>query len=137
MANQRRRRAALALLAAAFGIASGCSKSEFVPIEGQVLYKDQPLASGVIMFQPPNGPPARSDIVNGAFKIESLDGEPGARIGLNRVRIASRAKPPGGDAEIALGKSQIPEKYEQFESSELTADVKPTGNEPFEFKLHD
>ena len=126
----------LALIACVGG-AAGCSKSELAPVGGQVLYNDRPLAAGVIMFQPPNGPPFRSDIVNGAFTMTSLDGEKGARVGLNKVRVASRETPAGGDAEIALGRSLIPERYEHFESSELAADVKPAGNEPFVFKLHD
>lgn len=119
-------------------ISAGCSNpAEFVPVEGQVFYKEQPLASGVIMFQPPNGPPARADVVAGAFKLETPGREAGARIGLNKVRIASRATPAGGDAEMALGKSLIPERYGNFESSGLTAEVKPDGNEPFVFRLFD
>ena len=43
-------------------LVAGCSKSELVPVEGQVFYKDQPLTSGVVMFQPAAGPPARGDI---------------------------------------------------------------------------
>lgn len=89
------------------------------------------------MFQPPNGPPARADVVAGAFKLETPGREAGARIGLNKVRIASRATPAGGDAEMALGKSLIPERYGNFESSGLTAEVKPDGNEPFVFRLTD
>jgi hypothetical protein len=131
------RRAAVLMLLAAISVLPGCTKSDLVPVEGQVLYNDRPVATGVIMFQPPSGPPSRSDIVNGAFKIKSLEGEGGARIGPNKVRIASRSAASGGDAEIALGKSLIPERYEHFESSELTADVSPDGNEPFVFRLAD
>lgn len=122
----------------AAAISAGCSKpAEFVPVEGQVFFKEQPLASGVIMFQPPNGPPARADVVAGVFKLETPGREAGARIGLNKVRIASRATPAGGDAEMALGKSLIPERYGNFESSGLTAEVKSDGNEPFVFRLSD
>ena len=128
---------ALILLATLAGLSTGCSESEFVPVEGQVLFKDKPLASGVIMFQPANGPPSRSDITAGAFKLTTLDGQQGARIGLNKVRIASRATPQGSDAELALGKSLIPERYAHFDSSELTAEVKPEVNEPFVFRLED
>jgi hypothetical protein len=128
---------ALIVICAFAATSCGCSQSEFVPVEGQVLYKEQPLKSGVIMFQPPNGPPARADIVAGDFKLETLGGEAGARIGLNKVRIASREMPAGGDVEMALGKSLIPERYGNFESSGLTADVKPDGNEPFVFRLTD
>jgi hypothetical protein len=128
---------AILLLSAVAATSFGCSQTEFVPVEGQVLYKDQPLASGVIMFQPPNGPPARADIVAGAFKLETPGREAGARIGVNKVRIASRETPAGGDAEMALGKSLIPDRYGDFESSGLTAEVKPDGNEPFVFRLTD
>lgn len=124
--------------AAAAAASTGCSRpAEFVPIEGQVFYKDKPLTNGVIMFQPSKGPAARADIVAGVYKLETPGREAGARIGLNKVRIASRETPSNGDAELALGKSLIPERYGTFESSGLTADVKPDGNEPFVFRLID
>ena len=114
----------------------GCGESEFAPIEGQVFYEAKPLTSGVVMFQPPNGPPSRGDLgPDGRFSLSTPGREDGARIGMNKVRVSSREKPKGGDAELALGKSLIPERYETFDSSGLTADVKPDGNEPFVFRL--
>jgi hypothetical protein len=71
------------------------------------------------------------------MKLETPGREAGARIGVNKVRIASRETPAGGDTEMALGKSLIPERYGNFESSGLTAEVKPDGNEPFVFRLTD
>jgi hypothetical protein len=119
-------------------LVAGCSKSELVPVEGQVFYKNQPLTSGVVMFQPAAGPPARGDIQpDGRFTLSTPDRGDGARVGENKVRVSSRAKPPGGDAEIALGKPLIPERYELFDSSGLTAEVKEAGNEPFVFRLVD
>ncbi|MBX3435642.1 MAG: hypothetical protein KF847_20180 [Pirellulales bacterium] len=117
-------------------VLSGCQeKSDFVPVSGEVLYEGKPLASGVIMFQPTAGPPSRGTIENGQFALENSAGELGGRIGLNKVRIASRAAAPGGDAEMALGKSLIPEHYGDFNASGLTAEVKPEGNGPFRFEL--
>ncbi|MAT70239.1 MAG: hypothetical protein CMJ58_12035 [Planctomycetaceae bacterium] len=131
-------RKSLGVIAAmALAAAAGCQESDYVPVSGEVLYQGEPLAAGVIMFQPANGPPARGTIVDGKFALENPAGEPGARIGPNKVRIASRAAPAGGEGEMALGRSLIPEHYGHFESSGLTADVKPEANEPFIFRLED
>jgi hypothetical protein len=119
--------------------ASGCSKApEFVSVRGQVLYKDKPLNSGVVMFQPENGPPARGNIQSdGTFELATLGKAEGARIGSNKVRIASRGPGKANAGEVALGSSEIPERYNDVSTSGLTVEVKSTGNDPFVFRLTD
>ena len=127
-----------ALLATAT-VAAGCSKTpEYVPIAGQVLYKDKPLTSGVVMFQPANGPPARGNIqADGTFQLTTTGKADGARIGTNKVRIASRGAGKDNAGEAALGSSQIPERYNDIATSGLTAEVKSAANEAFVFRITD
>jgi hypothetical protein len=129
------------LTSAAFvgaGVA-GCTKPPgFVPVEGRVLYHDKPLTSGVVMFQPSKGPPARGDIAaDGTFRLTTPGGGEGARVGTNKVRIASRQAPPGDNTGLALGRLITPPAYADSETSGLVADVKAEGNPPFEFRLKD
>jgi hypothetical protein len=117
----------------------GCgTRSEYLPVEGQVFYKDQPLPNGTVVFQPADGPPSVGKTTDdGTFKMEPNDRMKGARIGLNKVRISARVQPSNGESEVALGRLITPERYATFESSGLTAEVKPDGNEPFVFRLTD
>jgi len=129
----------LILLIAAFAsFAAGCAESEFTPVRGQVFYKSVPLTSGVVMFQPPYGPPSRGTIQqDGTFELATPGRADGARPGVNQVRISSREEPPIQRGELKLGRLLIPERYTQFGDSGLTAEVKPGSNEPFVFHLAD
>lgn len=117
----------------------GCgAKSDYLNVEGKVFYHDKPLANGTVVFQPADGPPSVAKTTDdGTFKIEPIDRMKGARIGLNKVRISARTQLTNGESEAALGRLITPERYATFESSGLTADVKPDGNEPFVFRLTD
>lgn len=117
----------------------GCSnETDYVDVHGKVYYNDKPLTSGVIMFQPRNGPPARGTIQpDGSFQLNIIGKDVGARIGLNKVRIASRKPPVEGPLEPSLGPLITPKKYDSFVTSGLTAEVKAEGNEPFVFHLKD
>lgn len=117
----------------------GCSKTEeYAPISGKVFYNEKPLSSGVVMFQPPNGPPARGTIQSdGTFELKTMGQDFGARIGLNKVRVSCRESTAGGGREVGLGKLLTPKRYNDFTTSRLTAEVKAEGNEPFEFHLKD
>ena len=117
----------------------GCSKSYigYYPVTGMVFYNDKPVTAGVVMFQPPSGPPASGQIQpDGSFELETYGRAFGARTGANQVRISHREmKQDGG--ELALGKYLLPERYSQFSTSGLNAEVKAGENEPFEFRLTD
>jgi len=115
----------------------GCSEPNYAPVTGQVYYNGKPLAKGVVMFQPSNGQPARGTIqTDGTFKLETPGEAEGARIGLNQVRISSR-ETHADAGEIALGRMLIPERYNDFVTSGLTAEVKPADNDRFVFRLQD
>ena len=134
MANDSRL-PAVALLA--LTLLGGCTaEPDYVPAGGHVFYNGSPLTSGVVMFQPTNGPPAIGLIQSdGTFELRTPGRGDGARIGPNAVRISSREASRDQSTEIALGPLLIPERYTDFTSSGLTAEVKPQSNEPFIFRL--
>lgn len=117
----------------------GCSgEAEFAPVRGRVFYRDKPLTSGVVMFQPPKGPPASGTIQpDGTFELKTIGTEVGARIGTNRVRISSRETWSGDKSEIGLGRLITPKRYDDITTSNLTAEVKAGEHSPFEFRLTD
>jgi hypothetical protein len=120
-------------------VLAGCGKSypDYYPVTGKVYYRDKPLTTGVIMFQPPSGPPATGQIqADGSFTLVTHGRAYGAMPGLNQVRITAREMKVDA-AEMALGKYLIPERYSQFSTSGLSAEVNAVKNEPFEFRLTD
>ncbi len=117
---------------------TGCNRGpEMVPVTGQVLYKNKPLEYGSVMFAPADGgEPAKGPIQpDGSFQLKTItaDGDviQGVRVGSCSVRItAFESQRPGGggvspDAEMMLGRSAVPRKYQSFGTSGLTVDVSP------------
>jgi hypothetical protein len=99
------------------------------------------------MFQPASGQAAHGEIqADGTFDLVterygSGPAEKGAAVGTHMVRITcypnqAPTAPGSNDRETLLGKSLIPEKYTNVESSGLKAEVKP-GADPFVFELTD
>ena len=128
---------AIVMLSALIVVGCGKSYPDYFPVSGKILYRDKPVTSGVIMFQPLSGPPASGEIrFDGTFELVTHGRAEGAQAGLNQVRITSRDM-KGDGGEMALGRHLIPERYSQFTTSGFTARVKPGENEPFEFRLTD
>lgn len=125
-------------------LVSGCSRGpQIVPARGKVLYNGEPLKFGSVMFQPEGGQPARAVIQpDGTFVLTTENNGDGATVGTNRVRVTQyesqdpqRSHDPGG--EIPLGRSLIPRRYTDYDTSGLVVEVKSSGNEPFVFELTD
>jgi hypothetical protein len=131
--------------ATAIFAASGCGKpSNLAPLSGTVSYKGKPLEFGSVMLMPAQGGLAsRADIeANGSFTLQTVDGQEGATIGLNRIRVACvPAQKPGANSspggEVSLGKSLIPQHYNNFSSSGLSVEVLPENNPPLVIELKD
>lgn len=126
------------------GVAGCKDKPELAPLSGKVTYKGKALEFGSIMLQPvAGGQYSRADIQSdGTFSLVTADGEEGATIGMNRIRVSCfPAQKPGAATvpgeEVQLGKSLIPEVYNNFSSSELTVDVLPENNPPLIIDLTD
>lgn len=112
-------------------------------VTGKVMYHGKPLEFGTLMFQPDRGWPARGTIQpDGTFQMSTYGDNDGALVAHHRVRIMCYEKQRPGTVvdvdvpEEGLGKSLIPPKYANVDTSGLTVDVKPT-NEPIVFELTD
>ncbi|QDU53905.1 hypothetical protein [Aeoliella mucimassa] len=133
----------LSLLTTLLGVllvTAGCGQTDqYAPVKGQVFYNDQPVTTGVVMFQPSDGPPARGRIEpDGTFELETIGEAQGARIGENKVRISSRQPPADPNAaEVGLGKLLIPRRYTDFKTSGLVIEVESDRTEPYVFRLTD
>lgn len=125
-------------LAVAFSVVGcgGGTTIERADVTGKVTFDGQPLETGSVTFLPTTigkGVPVTAEIKAGAF---SFTGDSGATVGPNRVEITSIKKTgkvsnfDGIQTEETI--QFIPVRYNQ--ESELTADVKPSGNQP-EFAL--
>jgi hypothetical protein len=92
---------------------------------GKVTYKSQPVKFGSVIFQPETGKVA-SSIINpdGTFELWTNKQGDGAIIGKHRVRVVSLTtqdpsyKVQAGQ-EMPTGKSLIPEKYNDFDTTPL------------------
>jgi len=106
---------------------TGCSGSdlEVAPVKGKVTLDGQPLANGVVQFQPDGGkrPAGGGTDENGEYQLYYKKGVVGARVGQHTVRIYA-----SGDPKSAV----VPERYNK--QSELRAEVKP-GQNKFDFDL--
>lgn len=124
----------------------GCSGApELASVEGKVNYNGQPLKYGTVMLQNvAGGQPASGSIQpDGSFKPITPPAGNGVKPGQYKVSIhCYESQDPAkqaaaSDGEQSLGKLLIPKKYTLANTSGLTAEVKPEGNEPLVFELTD
>lgn len=121
---------------------SGCigEKVETGTVQGKVTYNGKPLKFGSVMLQPASGGgkaatgKVQSD---GTFKLSTkgTEGIEGVHVGTHRIRITCfPAQNPNfnqsSKGELALGKSLIPTKYNNFGASGLTTEVVAGENVP-------
>jgi hypothetical protein len=124
---------------------AGCDRSPFdlVPVSGVVSLDGQPLAGGIVNFQPINagsgvnagpGSTARTGS-DGRYTLATIRGEPGAVVGNHRVKIysfnAETAKRSGNGA--APERERVPPRYNY--NSTLTFDVPVAGTDKADFAL--
>jgi hypothetical protein len=119
---------------------AGCEQRQHVvPVKGKVLFRDAPLKSGSVMFQPEGGIPASGKIQSdGTFTLSTYDVGDGATVGKNKVRVVSTdlvEQDPNQEAKV--GNSVIPEKYNSFGTSPLEFEVKEPGHEDAVLTLED
>jgi hypothetical protein len=140
------RRAALSI-ALLFALAcSGCSKSsvKLYPVQGQVLYKNQPAAGAQIVFQPQGEsstdeakakqPMAYGTVeADGSFTVRSEPHGAGAAPGKYDVLITWYAADPRDPAKHI---NKLPAKYADQEKPALVVTVKEEKNELEPFRLN-
>ena len=106
---------------------AGCGKSTptMAPVKGKVTLNGQPLTSGTVITIPEAGRGARGVIgADGSFELQTFEKKiDGAIIGTHRVGVVALMV-GGKGPEGGYGKSLIPNRYSNPESSGLTIDVK-------------
>jgi hypothetical protein len=118
---------ALALLACLVG----CGEGKTAPVNGRVKLKDgsdvSVLAGYSLTFEADGGKTSAVGDVNrdGTFKLSTYAANDGAVPGKYRVAINPRPNP---DPDKPPSKSKLPAKYENLDTSGLTAEVKPGQN---------
>jgi len=124
----------LALLACAGAV--GCNRGPtLVPAAGRVTFNGKPLETGAIMVQPVAGPAAQAKIgPDGTFQLGTFKPGDGAIVGTATVRVFCRKDITSPGGEQAWGPSLIPERYNRFDTSGLTVEIK-AGMPPLEISL--
>ncbi len=135
--------AVLGLSTAAFLLASGCGSSgpEMAAVSGKVTYQGKPLEKGTISFVPVDPDKAAAHGVlgpGGAYELQTREPGDGAEVGDYRVAITDidpeslNTELPG--EPVKLPKSAIPKKYQDANTSGLTAKVE-SGRNTKDFNL--
>src|SRR5262249_47233374 len=119
---------------------AGCGGGpQITPVSGKVVYKNQPLTSGLVMFQPASGQPARGEIQpDGTFVMETFGNGDGATIGVNQVRVVARKAPKNTDptrGEVGVGELTLPEKLASYGTSGIEITVEAGKTEPYVITL--
>jgi hypothetical protein len=131
-------------------LVAGCSDAEYpvVPVAGVVTLDGEPLAGGVINFQPvstskgSSGPGSSARIDDeGRYVLETIHGDRGAVVATHTVRIYSisggtAALAPARDMDLAGSKKtveRVPARYNY--QSTLSIDVPQAGLPTADFPL--
>ena len=136
-----RQRLSALLVSTVCGLLTGCgSEVELAPVEGRVLYNSEPLSFGSVMFQPPRGQPASGVIQSdGTFVLDTVGAGDGAAVGRNKVRVTCfEAQDPNAKPDQfgeGLGRSLIPKKYNQYDTSGIEVEVSPDQNDRMTIEL--
>ena len=135
-----------ALLAVLAPLVAGCGGEQLGQVKGTVTLDGKPLSKGTLTFEAPGKRPATARVEAGqiveATTHKTGDGVP---VGAHKVAVAAtedaasavvanpgEGKGPG--ANYMSGKSLLPAKYNNPETSGLTAEVKG-GENVLEFNL--
>jgi len=104
-------------------------------VTGKVTLDGEPLPKAVVFFRPQAGGRTSVGITkeDGSYEMTYIGTTLGAKVGKHDVRITT-----GGDAVDASGKNyyqpeMLPAKYN--DKTELSADVAPGDNPPFNWEL--
>jgi hypothetical protein len=109
----------------------GCGGGKTAPVNGRVKLKGgsdvSVLAGYSLTFEPVDGKTSAVGEINrdGTFKLSTFGANDGAVPGKYRVAINQPTSP---DPDKPPTKSKLPARYENLDSSGLTAEVKPGQN---------
>lgn len=114
-------------LAAAVGC-GGDEKPNLLPVHGTVMLNGQPLATGQVVTMLETGRGAAGQIQpDGTFELTTYEKGDGALPGTHKAAVTAYENSDMTDPEADLGKSLVPERYGNPETSGLTIDVTADG----------
>jgi hypothetical protein len=125
--------AALAILT----LCAGCGQSgpATAPVKGKVTLDGQPLTTGRVITLPEADRGANGLIApDGTFELSTFSDRDGATLGKHKVGVVAFEATAGGP-ESPTGRSLVPERYNNPETSNLTIDVKVGGDNFAELSL--
>lgn len=93
-------------------------------VRGQVTLDGKPLQSGNVVTIPSAGRGAVGVIQNGDFELSTFGKNDGAVPGIHKVAVTANEAGQGTGPEAVVGKSLVPQRYANPETSELTIEVK-------------
>jgi hypothetical protein len=127
--NNRLNLSFAALATLAFGaVGCGSAAPNVVPVHGKVTLNGQPLTTGRVMTMPVAGRGAGGEIQqDGAFELTTPEFGAGATPGVHKVAVRAYDNAGVTDLETGSGKSLVPERYGNPETSGLTIDVTANG----------
>ncbi len=122
------------LLTMIVGCPAGSGGPATYSVSGTVKFDGQPVKTGDIQFEPetPGQAPDAGQIVNGSYTLK-------AKAGKKKVKITASRDIPGKTTKGAMGEDIvakedfIPANYNS--KTELTAEVKASGTNSFNFEL--
>ena len=124
-----KRRAILLLGVALLTLGCGPAGPQKYPVSGTVRYQGKPLPLGTVMFVAQDGPasgPAPIDS-SGRYQLEAVAGQHGVGVVAMPRRTGGRPDPHAEGGVDWTGvpevKSLIPEKYNRYDTSEVTVTV--------------
>lgn len=112
-------------------LVAGCGGGRTAPVEGQVKFKDgsdvSVLAGYEVSFSPEAGKASATGQLDaaGKFQLSTFGNNDGAMPGKYRVAVSP---PLPTDPDKPPPKAAIPDRYKDFQTSQLTAEVKPGRN---------
>lgn len=129
---------ALAIVGIALILIVGCGPKHpsMASVKGKVLLNGQPMTSGSVGTVPTAGRGAHSDIhSDGTFELHTYSAGDGALIGKHKVAVVAYDATGGKTPESEYGKLIVPKRYANYETSGLTIDVQPGGNDDVVLEL--
>lgn len=111
----------------------GSNTPGMVDVEGMVTFDGAPIEEGKILFRQIDGDERAfaTDIVNGAYQLESLPGSTRVEIRASRI-LPNKFDMTNGTPE-PVGQMYIPKRYNK--ESELTASISLESANEFNFDL--
>ena len=131
------------LVGASWLFFAGCDAGTptLVPVSGKVLYRNQPLPRGTIVFVPDadrgnNGLLAQGTIQGGGSYTIQTEGKSGAMPGWYRVTVIAVESTSGFSLNgLAVPRSLVPERYRDPQLSDLACEVKAGQENSINFNL--